>query len=614
MYPRYFAQLNLTENLQTELTSQKFTKLTPVQAIAIPEIITGNHVSALARVGSGKTLAYLIPILHRLTTSSWSLNDGLGALILAPTRELAMQIFTVLQKVGKHLDLSAGLLIGGHDVAEQAQSLSQMNILISTPGRLCQHLSTSYGALGDGIKFIVLDEVDQLLELGFQKDMKQIFDYFPEIRKTKNGPSCQILLFSATEKSNLNSILKKLTRKITKIESKEIDLALFQAKDDKQEIAAPALRPFSTILSLNLSQNSPKNLQNVLLKTHENDKLDVLFSLLKSYQQSKFIVFLATTRQVQFFYEVIKQLHPAVLVLKLSGRLKQNQRQEIFFKFVKQTSAILLTTDVSARGLDITKIDFVVQFDLSNDANTFIHRAGRAGRMENNGVNIILQSEFEQPIIQKLEQMGVKMCQKNMKLAKACSIRESCQMIISKDDYVKVCCEKAFGAWMKSLILSGFDCEKIDFQGVRRSWGLSNIIQDNIKKLEVTDSSDDEFVPKSIKTELNTQEQLQVTELLSNVNIKHLEQFEQKDENFAQNSAQVTDLMQKRAFTLKSALSEVDQEDKKAFKQEKQRRLGERENDSFEAENLEGEEAEEEWGEIEEEECDVDGDDSASEV
>ena len=164
-----FIELKLHQSIQNNLDNCKYTEMTPIQQHVIPELLARNNVLGLARVGSGKTLAYLIPIIQHLLSKRWSSFDGLGALIIVPTRELGIQIFAVMNQIAKGAKLSCGIVCGGHKFAEEQQLLAQMNVLIATPGRLLQHLGQYKGNIGDQLQYIIFDEVDSLLEQGFLK-------------------------------------------------------------------------------------------------------------------------------------------------------------------------------------------------------------------------------------------------------------------------------------------------------------------------------------------------------------------------------------------------------------------------------------------------------------
>lgn len=201
--PLYFQQLSLPKILLRNLEKLGYVKLSPIQSYCIPELMAGHSVLGIARVGSGKTLAFLIPVLIGLIKLHWRKEDGLGALIVVPTRELGMQIFTVLNKVADGMKFTCGLICGGHPVEEERKLLKDLNILIATPGRLIQHLEEARTTIGENLKYMIFDEIDSLLEQGFLKAVKEIVDYFPQPYVDESGLSRKIGMFSATESTRI---------------------------------------------------------------------------------------------------------------------------------------------------------------------------------------------------------------------------------------------------------------------------------------------------------------------------------------------------------------------------------------------------------------------------
>eukprot|EP00003_Mantamonas_plastica_P007436 TRINITY_DN1624_c2_g1_i9.p1 TRINITY_DN1624_c2_g1~~TRINITY_DN1624_c2_g1_i9.p1 ORF type:complete len:270 (-),score=99.89 TRINITY_DN1624_c2_g1_i9:383-1192(-) len=188
-----FKELPISQKTLKGLTKHKFIKLTDIQRSAIPHALTGRDVLGAAKTGSGKTLAFLIPILEKLFRERWTNMDGIGAIVISPTRELAVQIFDVLRDIGcEHDKLSAGLLVGGKDVAYEQQFVNNMNILVCTPGRLLQHMDETPGFDCSNLKVLVLDEADRILDMKFEREIQAILENIPEEER-------QTLLFSATQ-------------------------------------------------------------------------------------------------------------------------------------------------------------------------------------------------------------------------------------------------------------------------------------------------------------------------------------------------------------------------------------------------------------------------------
>ena len=279
---RKFDELPISQRTRTGLTSGGFTRLTDIQRASIPHALAGRDVLGAARTGSGKTLAYLVPVLEKLFRERWSKLDGIGALIIVPTRELAMQIFDVLRTIGKNHRYSAGLVIGGKEVQEEQDRILGMNILICTPGRILQHFEQTYGFNCDNLQILVLDEADRILDMGFQQTMNDIVGYLPAGRQT--------LLFSATQTRNLKDLAKL-----------SLNNPEYIAVHDSTTTAVPN-----------------KLLQHYTL-IGADQKINLLYSYIKTHLTVKSIVFLSSGKQVRFLYEIFRRIRPGVPLLHIHG-------------------------------------------------------------------------------------------------------------------------------------------------------------------------------------------------------------------------------------------------------------------------------------------------------
>ena len=350
-----FSDIPLSRSTLDGLRKSGFVNPTDIQKAAIPLELTGKDVLGAAKTGSGKTIAFLVPVLELLWHERWSQVDGLGALIISPTRELAYQTFEVLRRIGCYHDFSAGLVIGGHDLALEQKRIQQTNIIICTPGRLLQHMDETPDFECVGLKVLVLDETDRILGLGFRQTMNNIIENLPTERQT--------LLFSATQTKSVK------------------DLALLSLKD-----------PEYVSVHEQSQTSTPCKLSQSYVVCSLQDKLTTLFSFIKSHLSSKVIVFLSSCKQVKFVYEVFRCFRPGVPLMGLYGRQKQVKRVGIYNNFCRQKSAVLLCTDI-----DFPSVDWVIQLDCPEDANTYIHRVGRTARYEKGGQALLflLPSEVE---------------------------------------------------------------------------------------------------------------------------------------------------------------------------------------------------------------------------
>lgn len=419
-----------------------FASLTPIQAQTIPLALKGADILGAAKTGSGKTLAFLIPVLENLYRAQCIGADaGLGAMIISPTRELAIQIFDVLVKIGRkgHL-FAAGLIIGGKSLKEEQDALARMNIVVCTPGRILQHLSQTAAFNVDNLSMLVLDEADRILDMGFQKDVDAIVEYLPRDRQT--------LLFSATQ-----------TKRVS-------DLARLSLKDPEY-ISTTTADTAAT----------PKTLQQNYIVTPLSKKLDTLWSFIQSTKKAKILVFLSSGKQVRFVYESFRHMQPGIPLLHLHGRQKQTARLDITKRFSQAKNSCLFATDVVARGLDFPAVDWVVQVDCPEDADTYIHRVGRTARYERDGKAVLfLDPSEEEGMLSRLESKKVPIERINVREKKQTSIQNQLQHLSFKDPTLRYLAQKAFVSYVKSIHVQKdkeiFKLDKLPLEEFATSMGL----------------------------------------------------------------------------------------------------------------------------------------------
>ncbi|KAL5273352.1 DDX55 family protein [Megaselia abdita] len=346
-----------------------FRKMTPVQTATIPLLISMKDVSAEAVTGSGKTLAFLVPLieilLRRQNQNPWRTNE-IGALIISPTRELAFQISEVLSKFLIHKDLSflkQQLIVGGNNIEEDIKNLMKNppTVLVCTPGRLGDLIERK-GELNlpgrvKTLEFLVLDEADRLLDLGFKTTINTILSYLPRQRRTG--------LFSATQTTEVTDLIRAGLRNPVLVSVKE-----------KSNISTPVL------------------LKNFYKIVEPKEKFNDLLTFLKKTEFTKAMIFFPTCACVEYWQEILPQFYKESKIFGIHGKMK-NRRHKIVEKFRNADKAILLSTDVLARGLDIPEIDWVVQWDPPSNATSFVHRVGRTARqgMEGNSLVFLLPTE-----------------------------------------------------------------------------------------------------------------------------------------------------------------------------------------------------------------------------
>lgn len=453
-----FTELPLSKATAKGLSASHFQTLTDIQARAIPLALKSNDILGAAKTGSGKTLAFLIPMLEKLHRAQWTEYDGLGALVISPTRELAVQIFEVLRKIGRYHSFSAGLVIGGKNLKEEADRLVRMNILVCTPGRMLQHLDQTAGFDANNLQMLILDEADRIMDMGFQTAVDALVEHLPKERQT--------LMFSATQSKKVS------------------DLARLSLKDPEyvsvHEAAVSA---------------TPTNLQQHYITTTLPEKLDTLFGFIKASLKSKIIVFLSSGKQVRFVYESFRHLQPGIPLLHLHGRQKQVARLEITNRFTEAKQACLFATDVVARGIDFPAVDWVIQVDCPEDTDTYIHRVGRTARFQSNGRAVLfLEPSEEAGMMKKLEQKKIPIQRLHVKEKKKRSVKNDLQNMCFQNPDLKYLGQKAFISYTRSIHLQKdkevFNLKKLDLDAFASSLGLPGTPQikfqkgDDIKKIK----------------------------------------------------------------------------------------------------------------------------------
>ncbi|KAM9169514.1 putative ATP-dependent RNA helicase DDX10 [Pangshura tecta] len=464
-----FSDFPLSKKTLKGLQEAQYRMVTEIQRQTIGLSLQGKDVLGAAKTGSGKTLAFIIPALERLYRQQWTSIDGLGVLIISPTRELAYQTFEVLRKVGKNHDFSAGLIIGGKDLKKEASKIHHVNMLICTPGRLLQHMDeTSYFHASD-LQMLILDEADRILDMGFADTMNAIIENLPKKRQT--------LLFSATQTKSVK------------------DLARLSLKDPEY-VWVHEKAKFSTPATLN---------QNYIVCGLQQ-KINMLYSFLRSHLNKKSIVFYASCKEVQYLFRVFCRLRPGIPLLALHGKQPQMKRMEVYNDFVRKKSAVLFATDVAARGLDFPAVNWVIQFDCPEDANTYIHRAGRTARYKEGGeaLLVLLPSE-EKGMVHQLSQRKVPVNEIKINPEKLVDIQKKMQAFLAQDKELKERAQRCFVSYLRSVYLMKnkevFDVFKLPLAEYAHSLGLAVVprvrfLQKAQKQLSVNESLEGKSHPE----------------------------------------------------------------------------------------------------------------------
>lgn len=445
-----FEQLPISQRTLLGLERGNYKRLTTIQSEALPLALTGHDVLGAAKTGSGKTLSFLVPLLERLHMQRWDSDSGIGALVLSPTRELALQIFKVLQLVGYKHPFSAALLTGGRDVNEERKRLHLISIIIGTPGRVLHHLRDSSDLSTDNLQLLIMDEADRLLDMGFRETVKGILDHMPRSRQT--------LLFSATQTNDVQMLA-------------EVSL------NNPRYVAAHALTSSAPTPS-RLCQNF------IVLELHR--KLDALLMFLKRHPNDKVVVFVSTCNQVKYMYLAFSKIMKKMRIpsMCLTSKMKQFRREEVFLTFCRCKSAVLFCTDVASRGLDFPMVHWVIQYDCPDSAQTYIHRAGRTARAGARGVSLLFLTPSETPMLSYLHHKKVPLREIRIKSHLMNESKEIFVALVVQG--LKYEAQKAFIAYLRSLYFSSnkhvFQLSSVNVEAFAHSLGL--LVVPNMSELQ----------------------------------------------------------------------------------------------------------------------------------
>jgi ATP-dependent RNA helicase RhlE len=339
-----FGEFQLHQDLLKGVKELGFTRPTPIQSDAIPAAMTGRDVLACAMTGSGKTMAFLLPILHRLLEMQRRGARGPRALIMTPTRELAAQILEELNAVAVHTPITAAAIFGGVGMAPQEHAFrSGVDVLVATPGRLLDHLKHPYANLG-GINVLVLDEADRMLDMGFLPDIKRVLKHLPARRQT--------LFFSAT----MPTPILELTR----------EMLHNPATINLERKAAPAV-----------------GITQAVYPVDQELKSALLLALLERHLIREALVFTRTKHRANRLWTFLTKR--GVAAARIHGNRSQAQRTDALAGFKSGTYRVLVATDIAARGIDVEALGHVVNFDVPKAPEDYIHRVGRTARAEATG-------------------------------------------------------------------------------------------------------------------------------------------------------------------------------------------------------------------------------------
>ena len=358
-----FTEFNFHDSLQEGIAAMGFENATPIQEQAIPFVLKGKDVIGCAQTGTGKTAAFLLPIMQHVLQHD---HKGVVALVVVPTRELAIQIDQQVEGLGYFTGVGSVAIYGGGDGSSFEQEKQALtggtDIIIATPGRLISHLNLGYAKF-DTIKFLVLDEADRMLDMGFYDDLVKIVNYLPKKRNN--------LLFSAT-----------MPPKIRKLAN--------QILTDPEEINIAISKPAEGVV------------QGAFMM-YESQKIGLITHLLSARKMESVIVFCSTKKAVTQVTAALK--HKQLKVGGISSDLEQADREKILRQFKNGEVEVLVATNIMARGIDIDGIELVINYDVPRDAEEYVHRVGRTARANTKGIAFTLITEDDQNDFHKIEQL-----------------------------------------------------------------------------------------------------------------------------------------------------------------------------------------------------------------
>lgn len=358
-----FEELDLNYDVLDAIDAMHFEECTPIQEKSIPVILDGKDLIAVAQTGTGKTAAYLLPVLSELSDGGFP-EDAVNCIIMAPTRELAQQIDQQMQGFSYYVNVNSVAVYGGNDgilFEQQKRGLTMgADVVIATPGRLLAHLSLGYVDLSK-VSFFILDEADRMLDMGFYDDIMQIVKYLPKNRQT--------IMFSATMPQKIQQLAQNI---------------LFEPEEVKLAVSRPA-----------------EKIVQAAYVCYENQKLGIIRSLFAEKSPERVIIFASSKLKVKEVTKSLKQMK--LNVGEMHSDLEQSQREEVMYEFKAGRINILVATDIVARGIDIDDIRLVINYDVPHDSEDYVHRIGRTARANNDGCALTFVSEKEQTQFHSIE-------------------------------------------------------------------------------------------------------------------------------------------------------------------------------------------------------------------
>jgi len=435
-----FASLDLSNPTMQGIKELGHEKMTEVQARCIPPLLAGRDVLGAARTGSGKTLAFLIPCCELLYHAKFMPRNGCGVMVLSPTRELAMQIYSVAQQLMQKHSQTHGLLMGGANRRAEGEKLIKgVNLLVATPGRLLDHMQNTRGFQYNSLKVFVMDEADRMLDIGFEEEMRTIVKMLPKDR--------QSMLFSATQ-----------TTKVEDLARLSLKTPLYIGVDDSRAVSTAS------------------GVEQGYCVVPSEKRFLLLFTFLKKNLKKKVMVFFSSCNSVKYHAELLNYID--IPVSDIHGKQKQQRRTTTFFEFCKADRGILLCTDVAARGLDIPDVDWIIQYDPPDDPKEYIHRVGRTARgTDGRGRALLFLIPEELGFLKYLKNAKVPLNEYEFPQKKIANVQSQLEKLVEKNYYLHTSAKDAYRAYILAYnshtLKDVYNVHALDLAAVGLSFGFS---------------------------------------------------------------------------------------------------------------------------------------------
>ncbi|KAK9691362.1 hypothetical protein RND81_09G192400 [Saponaria officinalis] len=438
----------LSELTVNAIASMGFTIMTQIQAKTMPALLEGKDVIGAARTGSGKTLAFLVPAVELLRNSHFTPRNGVGVIVICPTRELAVQTHEVAKALMKDHSQNHALLTSSPGRDKEAERLrSGVNLIVATPGRLLDHLQHTNGFLFKNLKFLVLDEADRILESNFEEEMSKILRILPKKRQTA--------LFSATQ--------TKTVEDLARVSFQSVPVYIDVDEGRRKATNEGLVQGYVVVPSA--------------------QRFVFLYAFLKKNSSKKTMVFFSSCNSVKFHSELLRYIN--IDCLDIYSKHKPNKRQTTMSEFRKAEKGILLCTNVAERGLDIPDVDWVIQYDPPHDPEAYIHRVGRTARGEGaKGNALLLMTPDELHFLRHLKDHKVPVKEHILDEKMVPKVQSHLEKLVGNNYYLNKSAKAAYEGYLKAynshFMKDAFNVHTLNLQAVATSFCLSYAPRVNI--------------------------------------------------------------------------------------------------------------------------------------